>query len=157
MATGQPSFLQNLEKKASKTGLGLIKQSPAAQKAPDNSQELVEHMREMSRRVRTIEERYNGLRKNTQITEHNTLGHNKKLKDEMSILTSEIDDLKKEIDLINERSDIIIKELKESAKKDDVAVLEKYISLWEPVNFVSRNEVEKIVRRILNEEKDNTE
>ncbi len=32
-----------------------------------------------------------------------------------------------------------------------IKVLEKYVNMWEPLNFVTRKEVERIVREVLEE------
>ena len=37
----------------------------------------------------------------------------------------------------------------ECAKKEHVKVLEKYINMWEPVNFVTKKDVEDIVKNML--------
>ena len=36
-------------------------------------------------------------------------------------------------------------ELKSSARKEDVEVLKRYIEMWNPVNFVTEGNVEKLV------------
>ena len=46
-----------------------------------------------------------------------------------------------------------ISELKNAAKRDEVKVLEKYINIWNPVKFVTQNEVESIVKDMLNRHK----
>ena len=38
-----------------------------------------------------------------------------------------------------------------TAKKEDVEVLQKYINLWEPVNFATRKEVEKLFSELKSE------
>lgn len=38
-----------------------------------------------------------------------------------------------------------------TATKEEVHTLNKYINLWEPVNFVTQNEVEKIISRMLDD------
>jgi len=43
----------------------------------------------------------------------------------------------------------IIKELDIFAKKEQLKVLEKYINLWNPLNFVTTKEVEKIIEEKL--------
>ena len=47
----------------------------------------------------------------------------------------------------------LVKELQTAAKRDEVKVLEKYINLWNPVKFVTQNEVEQIVKEMLEREK----
>jgi hypothetical protein len=46
---------------------------------------------------------------------------------------------------------MIIKELRMSAKKEEVDGLKKYVELWEPVKFVTQNQVEKIVEEKVEE------
>ena len=43
----------------------------------------------------------------------------------------------------------IVRELEETAKREEVKVLEKYINYWNPIKFVTQNEVEAIVSEIL--------
>ena len=50
---------------------------------------------------------------------------------------------------------MIIKELKSTAKREEVKVLEKYINFWDPVKFVRQHEIEAIVKEILKNEKEN--
>ena len=50
---------------------------------------------------------------------------------------------------IREKMGLIIKELQSVARKEEVKVLEKYINLWNPIKFVTSNEVEQIVNDAL--------
>jgi hypothetical protein len=45
--------------------------------------------------------------------------------------------------------DIIIKELQLTAKHESVDAIERYLNLWNPVNFVSQQEIVPVVRRAL--------
>jgi len=60
-------------------------------------------------------------------------------------LTSDINELKKEVNEIKDKVLEIIKELQSGANKSDVDVLRKYIEMWEPMNFVTHNEVQEII------------
>ena len=40
---------------------------------------------------------------------------------------------------------LLVKELKMSATKEELSVLQKYLSYWEPLNFVTRQELDKIL------------
>ena len=52
-----------------------------------------------------------------------------------------------------EKMKMIIKELKLCSKSEDLTVLKKYIDLWDPVRFVTQNEVEKIIEEKIEEMK----
>ena len=41
--------------------------------------------------------------------------------------------------------DLIIKELKLTAGKEEVLILKKYIDLWNPMNFATQRDVERLV------------
>ncbi len=106
---------------------------------------------ESVRGIRTLEERYNGVVRRIQLLEQNMLNSNKKTLSEIKALNSEIADIKKQIEEVNGKIELIAKEFQTLAKKEEVDVLKKYLNLWEPVNFVTQTEVEKIVKNLIEE------
>lgn len=111
----------------------------------------------VSRRLRTLEEGFTNLRRALQVTDQNMLGKNKAFATEIRAITSDISDIKSDINNIKEKIIELVNDLEEAAKKEEVKVLEKYINFWNPVKFVTQNEVEAIIKDILKKEKsDNT-
>ncbi|MBU2561824.1 MAG: hypothetical protein KKD17_06000 [Nanoarchaeota archaeon] len=108
--------------------------------------DLAGELNNISRRLMVLEERYTSLRKKTQVTDQNMLNSNKKFMTEVQTSHAEMDELKKQISDIIEKMKIIVRELKECAKRQEVEVLQKYINIWQPVNFVTRDTVMKMVR-----------
>ncbi|MBI2140610.1 hypothetical protein HYU14_06825 [Candidatus Woesearchaeota archaeon] len=100
-------------------------------------------------RIRVLEERYNNLRAEVKLTEDNMLKKNKKLGTDLKTLGSDISELRQEIDQIKERTLLIVKELQGLAKKGDVQSLQKYIELWEPMNFVTHQELHEVIEEKL--------
>jgi len=143
--------MNQLKNKASSSFGGLFTQK----KAPDQQEsfDLGNVMRDVTRRLRVLEERMASDRKNIQINQQNRLSQNQKVTINIKDLYGEISELKKEISVIKDQLTLVIGELKETTKKEDVKTLEKYIELWEPLNFVTKREVEMLIRRILNEQK----
>lgn len=115
--------------------------------------DVTDQMRNLSRRLRVLEERYANQRKNMQVMEHNMLNDSKKIQNQTHTIQVDFDDLKKQIYELKQKFDLLAAELSDTAKREDVIVLEKYINLWEPVNFVTRNEVERIVQFVLDNKK----
>jgi uncharacterized protein (DUF342 family) len=113
--------------------------------------ELLSEVNTFAARIRSSEERINNLRRSYQLNEQNFVELNKKTNEELTAVNSEIFDLKRSISDIKTKMELIIKELMLTAKKEDVDVLTKYLDMWTPVNFVTQNEVKKIVRRMLYE------
>jgi len=105
-----------------------------------------EDISNISRRLRILEESFTNLRRALQVTEENMLSKNKLFTTEIRTINSDISDIKKETAEIKEKILDLVKELETNAKRDEVKVLEKYINLWNPVKFVTQNEVEQIVK-----------
>ena len=110
---------------------------------------LTEDIGNLGRRLRILEESITNIRGALQVTEQNMLGKNKVFATEIRTLTSDMGDIKTEISEIKEKILELVNELKETAKRDEVKILEKYINFWNPVKFVTQNEVESIVKEIL--------
>ncbi len=114
---------------------------------------LTEDISNLGRRLRLLEEGFTNIRGALQVTEQNMLGKNKVFATDLRTLMSDISDIKQEIAEIKEKILDVVKELQTSAKRDEVRVLQKYINYWNPVKFVTQNEVEAIVKEILKKEK----
>ncbi len=100
---------------------------------------------QLSRRIKVIEEGIGNLRKKMLINEQNDINRHKKTLTEEKTTLSEINELKKEIEEMNRIIKEVISELRSGARKEDVDVLKKYIDMWNPINFVTEETVEKIV------------
>ena len=103
----------------------------------------------LGRRMRVLEEKNISIRNNIELIENNMLNRHKHVTTEIKAMDSEIMELKRDMQEIKDRLLMLIKELQATAKKADVDVLKKYINMWEPVNFVTKNQVEDIVKEIL--------
>ena len=106
-------------------------------------------VRDLSRRLRTLEERYTNLQTKTQITEQNMLSRNKRISVEIKTINLDMNEIKKELLEVKDRILLLLKEIQSLAKKEELQVLNKYINLWEPINFVTRTEVAQIIEEIL--------
>jgi len=76
--------------------------------------------------------------------------HQKKLLAETKTLASENSELRHAIHEIEDRILTIIKEIKLTARKEDIDVMKRYIEIWDPTRFVTRESVERIVKEIIN-------
>ena len=103
----------------------------------------------LSRRLRLMEEGFTNLRRFLQVTEDNIIARNKHYSAELKTVNSEITEIRKEMQEFRDKLLLVIKELQTVARKDEVKVLEKYINLWNPIKFVSQNEIEGILNEVL--------
>ena len=105
----------------------------------------------LGRRMRIMEERYASLRHKTQVTDQNMLHNSQKFHTLIEVNNGEMRDIKREITDIKNKMTILLKELKLLAKKEDVEVLKKYVEMWEPVEFATTAQVERIVNEKIKE------
>lgn len=107
----------------------------------------------LSRRLRMLEEGFTNLRRFFQISEGNMISKNKHYNSEIKTIASDITEIRKEVQEIRDKMLLVIKELQSVARKEEVKVLEKYIGLWNPVKFVTQNEIEQIIDEVLEKKK----
>jgi len=118
------------------------------QEAPDFSG-ITTDVNTLSRRLRLLEEGFTNLRRFFQVAEENIIAKNKHFSAEIKTLTSDINEVRKDIQEIKDKVLLVIRELQTVARREEVKVLERYINLWNPIKFVTQNEVEQIINEIL--------
>ncbi len=109
---------------------------------------------ELTRRSRTLEERYSTIERRSQVMEENTLEHNRKLSSEIRLINEDIGELKKSVSELAEKLHYITAELQEFARRDEVQVIKKYLDYWEPLRFVTQEQVERTIADVLDGKKE---
>jgi chromosome segregation ATPase len=94
----------------------------------------------VSRRLRILEERYSSLREQIRFTDQSFLESKKKLSAEIKSADAELEELNSQVIGMKEKINNLLKEISLCAKEEDLKVIEKYIEIWEPVQFVTRKE-----------------
>ena len=102
---------------------------------------------DVSSRLRMLESRYGVMRDRIFIMNQNMIDSYKKLNQEMKTIDDELKDMKKTLFSLEESMKDLLKELKFFARKEDIKVLEKYINLWNPLHFVTEEEVIKLIEQ----------
>lgn len=93
--------------------------------------------------IRILEDRYTNLRKKSQLTDQNLIELQKEYYKEKKHMSEELLDSKIKLQELMDDLKIINGELKDTVKQKDLQVLNKYLDLWEPMQFVTRKEVER--------------
>tara|TARA_Y100000034_G_C6653981_1_gene286388 strand:+ start:219 stop:554 length:336 start_codon:yes stop_codon:yes gene_type:complete len=101
---------------------------------------------EMIGRLRINESKITSLRERLLVTDSNMIEENKRIIQEVNNLNSDIKELKNEITTLKETIQDLIKSTENFAPSQDVKVLEKYINMWNPLNFTTEEEVKKIIK-----------
>lgn len=100
--------------------------------------------------MKAIEDKLFNLDKKVQVIENNLLIVKKRLNVESKALNSRVLDADKEIDLIKKNILEMVADLKNFSRVEEVSTIKKYLDLWEPLNFVTRSEVNEIIDEKLN-------
>ncbi|HLC32439.1 MAG TPA: hypothetical protein VJJ82_01295 [Candidatus Nanoarchaeia archaeon] len=109
---------------------------------PDSS---TEQINTVAARLRISEERSSEMRKKMTLIEQNMLSNHKRAMSEIKSLQTELSELKRAFQGVEDKLITIVKELRLTSRKEDIDVLRKYVELWDPIRFVTRDTVEKIV------------
>ena len=128
---------------------GILKFGRAPQQEAPDYGDMTSDINTLSRRLKLLEEGFTNMRRFSQITEENIIAKNKHYSAEIKTLASDVNEIRKEIQELKDKLLLVIRELQTVARKEEVKVLEKYINLWNPIKFVSQNEVEQIINEIL--------
>ncbi len=113
--------------------------------------DVLGQLNELDRRIKMLEERYTDLNRKTELIDKNRLDERKIVVREIKTIDSDITEIRGEINTFKNKIELMIKEFETIARKDDLDALKKYVDLWEPVNFATRNEVEKMIKEALEE------
>lgn len=108
-----------------------------------DAQDLAGNVNDIASRLRVLEERYSNLRKKTQVTDQNLIESEKSMLKELEELNQKVLDLKHGIFDMNEKITTMLGELSNCVKEEEFTAIARYVELWEPANFVTRDEVKK--------------
>ena len=123
---------------------------PAAKKEKkDDSayQSLSKIITDLSARLKIVEERYSNLIKKTQLTDQNLIDSERQFSNQVRDLNEEIIDAKRQISDLLDKIMVLTGEIEGSVKEEDFRELQKYIELWQPTKFMTREEFEKIISK----------
>ena len=95
--------------------------------------------------LRGIESKVNNLRRELDIIKNDSAKKKEKVTKEIRTINEDLIELKRDQDKTLEKMDLIIKELKLTAGKEEVMVLKKYLDLWSPLNFVTQRDIDRLI------------
>jgi hypothetical protein len=100
----------------------------------------------LNTRVRILEGRYNLTRERMLVINQNLIDHYKSLQGEIKAINEDLQEIKETLESIRNTLKNVIKEMHHFARKDQLKVLEKYINMWNPINFVTEEEVINLIK-----------
>jgi len=102
-------------------------------------------------RIRDIENKVVILRDRIFVTDKNMIEEYRKINMGLRNINNELREVKADISKMKQTIKHMVQEVEDFARKDELRVLEKYINLWNPLNFVTDKEVEQIIKKHIKE------
>ena len=103
--------------------------------------------------VKALESKLNGLRREFELLKNNITRSSGEMKQDLSALNSDMVDFSHKQGKMLENMNLMIKELKQTAGSEELDVLKKYMEFWNPMNFVTEKDVERLIERKLADQK----
>ena len=113
------------------------------------TQNPVDVISEINSKLRSLESKNSLLAEHLLTVNQNSIEEYKRLGKDISSLNSEIKKLKEEMYTLKQALNGFLREIDFFAKKSDIKVLEKYINLWNPLDFVTEDEIDMIIEKKL--------
>ncbi len=114
-------------------------------KRHEEARTLTKILADVATELRILEDRYANLRKKNQLTDQALLETQKNFYKEKKILSEELTEAKMKLQDLEEDIVLMKSEFKDVVKQKDFKVLEKYLDMWEPMEFVTRKEAEDLL------------
>lgn len=95
--------------------------------------------------IKGVESKVNTLVREVDVLKNDYIKKHNDLKRELKVFNDDVLDLKRMQDQAQQKMDLVIKELKQTAGIEEVAVLKKYMEYWNPLNLVTQKDLERAV------------
>lgn len=97
----------------------------------------------VTQRQKDLESAIETINQKIDLIDHNAVKGFRKAGEDVKSVRQEILEIKEELKTIKEFNSKVAKQIKLMSTSDEVKKLEKYIDLWDPMGFVTREELEE--------------
>ena len=104
---------------------------------------IIERQKDLESKVEIVDEK-------VELLDHNIIKEIRTLNQDIKHLRDEIHDLKHSVEMFQEFQSKVKKQFKITATHDEVQKLERYIDLWNPMQFATREEMLDMKEHIIN-------
>lgn len=102
---------------------------------------------DLQRRLRVLEDRYTTLRRKGQLIDENFLDTEEDLRTKLKKLDEEHTELRRLLADVDDKLDRFLEQAKQAAAREDVLVLKKYLEMWDPVKYLTRDEARRLLEK----------
>jgi predicted RNase H-like nuclease (RuvC/YqgF family) len=97
----------------------------------------------VTQRQKDLESKLDLVSEKIELLDHNSISNIKKINSDIKSLRTDMRDLTTNLEELKSFNSKVKKQLSLMTTKDEVKKLEKYIDLWNPMTFVTRQELKK--------------
>jgi hypothetical protein len=115
--------------------------------------EFTQVINEIASRIRILEGKQSSLSERLLVMNQNMIEEYKKIIKDIKSIEAKRSNLEEDLEKVKNVIRHLSDEASKFARQDTLKQLQKYVDLWNPLNFVTEGEVEQIVERILEEKK----
>jgi len=105
--------------------------------------------------IKGVESKVNNLIREMNVLKNDFTRKASDLKNEVKVFNEDLLELKREQEKTMQNFNLVVKELKQTAGIEEVITLRKYIEFWNPMNFGTRRDLDRIMETKLMEAKEN--
>ncbi len=95
--------------------------------------------------VKGLESKVNNLTREFDLLKNELIKKNSQMLKDLKTTSDDLVEAKHQQEKMQQKMDLIIKELQQTAGKEELAVLKKYMEYWNPLNFVTQSDLNKAV------------
>lgn len=110
--------------------------------------DIASFITELANRIKSIERKQDFLTEKLLMINQNLIQEYKKLTSTLKSKSEELDQLKKEFSELKNVLKHLTEEAVRFARKEDLDALENYINLWNPLKFVTEQDLKKILEEV---------
>ena len=99
--------------------------------------------------IKGLESKVNNLLREVDVLKNDFITRANKLNRDFKTLNDDMVELRHQQQKMDQKMVLIIKELKQTAGIEEVMTLKKYVEFWNPLNFVTQRDLERVVENKL--------
>lgn len=113
--------------------------------SPELFEKLAKDVNTTAANLRIMEERYALMRNKSQLSEQSIIDLDRGMTNDIKLLSDDMTELKHELRDIMDKVRLIDQEMRNLVDKNEFRVIERYVDMWQPMSFVTRNELNKLL------------
>lgn len=111
----------------------------------ESFQKVAKDVNTVAANLRILEERFSLMRNRSQVTESSMIDLERSAAKDLKSLNDDITDLKHDLKDILDKLRLIDSEMKNLTRREEFKVAERYLDMWQPMEFVTRAELERLL------------